>query len=165
VRLVEPGLGGQDVLVELASPAGCAGVDSKRLKLLRVRRIRRLLLPGLPRLDPIVVVADPAARIGEVEQPVQRRDRDLAPRREPGPEQRRRDRVRKAGLGDQQERLRLLPDDAKGSDDPALRRQQQRRPRLPRGQGGDLVREHPLEKIGSVRSTHADVATVEPDDG
>ena len=53
------------------------------------------------------------------------------------------------GLGQQQEVLRPAPPDAHGRDQPALRREQQRRHQLARG---DVVGDHPLEVVLGVRT-------------
>src|SRR3954465_10882489 len=162
VRLVDPGLGGQDRLVELAAPDGRAGLDPQALELL-VRRGGLVLLlgPALDRLDAVVVVRDPLTG-PELEVAAVRLRLDLALGGEARAQQRRADRLRERGVGDQQERLRPLAYDSPWRDDPAVRRQQQGRARLARLEGRDLVREHALEEVRRLRAGHGHVAAIQP---
>ena len=87
VRLVEPGLGGEDRLVELAAPDRRAGLDPQPLELLAgLGGLALLLGPALERLDAVVVVADPLAG-AELQVAAVRLELDLALRREARAEQ------------------------------------------------------------------------------
>jgi hypothetical protein len=92
---------------------------------------------------------------------VVRLDLDLALRREPGAQQRRGNRLRQLGLGEQQERLGPFAHHAQRRDDAALRRQQQGLAGLTRLERHDLVGDHPLEKVDRLGARDRHVAAVE----
>jgi hypothetical protein len=83
VRLVESGLRGKHPLVQLAPPRRRSRLDAKRLELVGVDGVELRVSPGLPGLDPVVVVPEPFAGIDahvHVSRPGL--DRDLALRSE-----------------------------------------------------------------------------------
>ena len=116
--------------------------------------------PALEGLDAEVVVEDPLAW-AELQVAAVRLELDLALGGEPRAQQRRAHGLGEVGLGDQEERLGPLAHDPQRRDDPALRRQQQRRPGLAGLERDDLVRDHPLEKVGRLGPRDGDVAAVE----
>src|SRR5215831_1704611 len=69
VRFLEPGLGGEHRLVELLRPGRSSRLDAQRLELLGAGALAVGLLPRLPRLDAVVLDADPAAWLREMEIP------------------------------------------------------------------------------------------------
>ena len=81
---------------------------------------------------------------------------DLGLRGEARTEQLGADHVAEVGLGQHEEVVIATTQDTQRRDDARLRRQQQRLARLADAERGDVVRDHPLEVVLSVRPGHTD---------
>jgi hypothetical protein len=82
---------------------------------------------------------------------------DRALRREAGAQELANEPLAGKGLGQEQEVVLPAAHDDERRDDPRLRRQEQRRARLPGCERLDVVRDHAVEVRGRVRPSHGDV--------
>ena len=159
--LLEPCLGRQHPVVELAAPRGRAGEDPQPLELLVGDRLGRIS-GGVDQLvgrHAVVRRRDRAVRRRAPEDDrrhvLLRLDRAL--RGEAESDQLGRYPLAERRLGEDEEVVGAAPQDGQGGDQPCLRGEQQRLARLAGREGLDVVRDHALEVRGGVLPRHADV--------
>ena len=146
VRAVEPGLGGEDRLVELLAPGGNARLDPRALELFVVERHVEIAVEHFDRARQLT---RQTVRDAEHEHRDVLLGLDLALRREARAHETRAHGLAELRLGQEQKVVRAATPDAQRRDDASLRGQQQRRKDV--RVLLDVVREHPLQELDGVR--------------
>ena len=156
---VEPGFGGKDAIVELASVTRCGRPDPEELELVFVDLApgRKLLVDHFVRRDSELAVRDSAGGCLTADHQSGRvlfeLDRDL--RSEAAPRERGAETLGEIGLGQEQEVVHAPTVDGHRGDDAALRREEKRIARLVQPERLDVVGEHSLEIRSRVGPDHA----------
>ena len=160
--LDEARLGRHDAVVELAAPARAARLDAQPLELVFVERLARgLRVQGLPRI--LAVLARARCRpAGSPPSTIAARvllGRQLDLGGEARALELRAERLAEPRLRGEQEVVVGATEDPERRNDPRLRREQKRVARLARRECLDVVRDHALHEVGSVRAAGTDVVT------